>query len=224
MRGKFVPNHDDDHETLKMEGATKTVANIRRRTYSSRHYDLYTHDFIRSIAPTTVWLCFWLIREDYFFVSSLTFPARLYQHGPPTTVEWLIWSVCQPRVIVWLLRLMDFPTQIRDSSNPFFTTASSRIGTSVKHLREFDAPPVRKILCASRILVICHYKEGYPGFAILSPGLKNKHVEVVQCYSWHCIKSLPHTPELCCNTEFHLFGHRCAILRVVDIFFEEHKQ
>lgn len=35
--------------------------------------------------------------------------------------------------------------QIRDSSNPFFTTTNSRIGTSLGRLHEFDAPPVRMV-------------------------------------------------------------------------------
>lgn len=43
------------------------------------------------------------------------------------------------------------PEQIRESSNPFFTTTNSEIGTSVRCPKEFDAPPV---MSSSRRFVV----------------------------------------------------------------------
>ncbi|CBN78447.1 conserved unknown protein [Ectocarpus siliculosus] len=44
------------------------------------------------------------------------------------------------------------PAQIRDSSNPFFTTTNSRIGNSACQKHEYDAPPVfRKVPKVDRV-------------------------------------------------------------------------
>lgn len=51
---------------------------------------------------------------------------------------------------------LNVPAQIRDSSNPFFTTTNSRIGTSVGRSHEFDAPPVSTCVFVCSCMLLSH--------------------------------------------------------------------